>query len=79
MWWATFLYTTFALLDAPLHPVKGTGNVIPWSNHGAIHHVTSFEDHADHIVFFTAPIIIVLAFIGLWLYRGWDMFDRDET
>jgi cobalamin biosynthesis protein CobD/CbiB len=76
IWAAVFGYALFAYLHSPSHPVRVSGNTIPWSNHGFIHYVTPFEKSIFDHLWGTAWLIIVVGFVGLALYRGWNMFNR---
>lgn len=76
-WFAIFLYTVVAFLNAPLQPDAASGNVVPFSDHGIIHYVTNFESQVHAAVWIAGPIIAILEFVGFALYRGTtDMFRR---
>lgn len=76
IWFVLFVYVGMLLTQAPLHPDRASGHLIPWSNHGVIHYVTQRANDLEDILFSGGIWIILVMFVGLLLYRGRHMFDR---
>ena len=76
IWAVLFIYVGMLLTQAPLHPDRASGHLIPWSNHGVIHYVTQRANALQDVLFSGAVWIILVMFVGLFLYRGRYMFDH---
>ena len=75
-WSILFAYVNLALENSPVRRNSITGNVIPWNDHGLYHYVTRFDDGLNDGLRSAAPIIILVFFVGLFLLKGWQMFDK---
>jgi hypothetical protein len=51
---------------APLTPVAGNGQVIPFNNHGTLHYITAFQNFCLHWQIFLS---IPFALLGHWLSK----------
>ncbi len=76
VWALASLYTMAKIVQSPSQPVRETGHVVPWSNHGFVHYATRFDMNMLNGMFYVAWIIVAVLFVGLALYRGRDMFKQ---
>jgi ABC-type sulfate transport system permease component len=76
VWGLVFVYTMAKIVRSPAHPARETGHIVPWSNHGFMHYATRFDMNMLDGTVYAAGIVIAVAFVGLPLYRGRDMFNQ---
>jgi len=76
VWGLAFVYTMATIVQSPSQPVRETGHVVPWSNHGFMHYATRFDKNMLDGMLYAAVTIVAVAFVGLALYRGRDLFNQ---
>ena len=54
----------YEAVHAPLQPFVGTGNIVPWARHGALHYITAEQAHALTLSWQVVAVALVAMAVG---------------
>ena len=60
----------YEAVHAPLQPFVGTGNIVPWARHGALHYITAEQAHALSLSWQVVVVSLVAMAVGVLIEWG---------
>lgn len=73
---AMSFYFVSVFVHSPLAPIRATGNVVPWNDHGAYHYVRQLDLILYSVSSDGIGVAAFMVIVGLFLFKGGHIFDR---